>query len=97
VIATNTTTDRAGVSGAPAAAQSGGLSGAPLHPKSVQVIAQLRAELGPGFPLIGVGGIVSAEHARATLRAGANLIQIYTGFAYRGSALLDEIVQGLAP
>jgi len=45
--------------------------------------------------VIGVGGIVSAEHARATLLAGANLIQIYTGFAYRGSALLEEIVDAL--
>jgi dihydroorotate dehydrogenase len=48
--------------------------------------------LGHDFPLIGVGGIVSANHARATLHAGANLIQIYTGFAYRGFALLEEIV-----
>jgi len=92
VIATNTSTDRSALGDAPAAAQSGGLSGAPLHPVSVKVIAQLRAELGTGFPLIGVGGIVSAEHARATLDAGANLIQIYTGFAYRGYALVDEIV-----
>jgi dihydroorotate dehydrogenase len=102
VIATNTSIDRSalttdrGVS-APAAAEAGGLSGAPLHPLSVRVIAQLRAELGADFPLIGVGGIVSAEHARATLRAGATLIQIYTGFAYRGPMLLDEIVAGLSP
>jgi dihydroorotate dehydrogenase len=94
-IATNTTTDRSALINAPATAQAGGLSGAPLHPLSMRVISQLRAELGAGFPLIGVGGIVSAEHARATLRAGANLIQIYTGFAYRGSALLEEIVDAL--
>ena len=94
-IATNTTTDRSALGDVPAAAQAGGLSGAPLHPLSIRVISQLRAELGAGFPLIGVGGIVSAEHARATLRAGANLIQIYTGFAYRGSALLEEIVRAL--
>jgi dihydroorotate dehydrogenase len=62
----------------------------------VKVIAQLRAELGNGFPLIGVGGIVSADHARATLHAGANLIQIYTGFAYRGPMLLDDIVNALS-
>jgi dihydroorotate dehydrogenase len=92
VIATNTSTGRSGLVNAPAAAQAGGLSGAPLHPLSMRVISQLRAELGADFPLIGVGGIVSADHARATLRAGANLIQIYTGFAYRGSALLEEIV-----
>jgi dihydroorotate dehydrogenase len=92
VIATNTSTDRSMLVNEPAAAQAGGLSGAPLHPQSVRVISQLRAELGADFPLIGVGGIVSADHARATLRAGANLIQIYTGFAYRGFALLEEIV-----
>ena len=97
VIATNTSTDRSALGDAPAAAQSGGLSGAPLHPLSVKVISQLRAELGAGFPLIGVGGIVSADHARATLRAGANLIQIYTGFAYRGQALLAEIVEAISP
>jgi dihydroorotate dehydrogenase len=82
---------------APVAAQAGGLSGAPLHLRSIRVIAQLRAELGADFPLIGVGGIVSADHARATLRAGANLIQIYTGFAYRGFALLEEIVNASSP
>jgi len=97
VIATNTSTDRSGLANAPAAAQAGGLSGAPLHPLSMRVISQLRAELGADFPLIGVGGIVSADHARATLRAGANLIQIYTGFAYRGSALLEEIVNASSP
>jgi dihydroorotate dehydrogenase len=96
VIATNTSTDHSSLGGVPAAAQSGGLSGAPLHPVSVKVISQLRAELGTGFPLIGVGGIVSAEHARATLEAGANLIQIYTGFAYRGHALVEEILKELS-
>jgi dihydroorotate dehydrogenase len=96
VIATNTTTDRSALGGSPAAAQSGGLSGAPLHPMSVRAIAQLRAELGAGFPIIGVGGIVSADDALATLRAGANLIQIYTGFAYRGPALLEQILGALS-
>ena len=97
VIATNTSTERSMLVNAPAAAQAGGLSGAPLHPLSVRVISQLRAELGPDFPLIGVGGIVSADHAQATLRAGANLIQLYTGFAYRGFALLEEIVNASSP
>jgi dihydroorotate dehydrogenase len=99
VIATNTTTDRRVLGEAPAAAaaaQAGGLSGAPLHPLSVGVISQLRAELGAGFPIIGVGGIVSADHAAATLRAGANLIQVYTGFAYRGPMLLEEIHRALS-
>jgi dihydroorotate dehydrogenase len=92
VIATNTSIDRSMLGKSPAAEQSGGLSGAPLHALSVKVISQLRAELGANFPIVGVGGIVSAEHARATLRAGANLIQIYTGFAYRGPLLLEEIL-----
>ena len=95
VIATNTTTDLSLLKPPPAAAQRGGLSGAPLHPSSVKIISQLRAELGADFPIIGVGGIVSAEHARASLHAGANLLQIYTGFAYRGAALIEEILSAL--
>ncbi len=95
VIATNTSTDLSVLQKPPAAEQRGGLSGAPLHPSSMKVISQLRAELGADVPIIGVGGIVSAEHARETLRRGANLLQIYTGFAYRGSALIEEILQAL--
>jgi len=76
-------------------AQRGGLSGAPLHPLSVKLISQLRAELGAAFPIIGVGGIVTGTLARETLRAGANLLQVYTGFAYRGPALLEEIMRAL--
>jgi dihydroorotate dehydrogenase len=95
VIATNTSTDLTSV-GAWPEAHRGGLSGAPLHTLSVSVIRQLRAELGPSFPIIGVGGIVSADAALATLRAGANLIQIYTGFAYRGYRLVEEILNALA-
>jgi dihydroorotate dehydrogenase len=95
VIATNTSSDLS-VLGKPSAAAQGGLSGAPLHSLSVKVISQLRAELGADFPIIGVGGIVSADNARESLRAGANLLQIYTGFAYRGADLLDDIMHGLA-
>ena len=92
VIATNTSSDL-NVLGKPLAAeQRGGLSGSPLHPLSVKVISQLRAELGAGFPIIGVGGIVNAANARETLRAGVNLLQIYTGFAYRGTHLLEELL-----
>jgi dihydroorotate dehydrogenase len=93
VIATNTSSNL-NVASRPKAAQ-GGLSGAPLHTLSVRVISQLRAELGADFPIIGVGGIVSADGARESLRAGANLLQIYTGFAYRGVDLLAEILSGL--
>jgi dihydroorotate dehydrogenase len=95
VIATNTSTDLSVLHPLPAAQQRGGLSGAPLHPASVKIISQLRAELGADFPIIGVGGIVSAAHARASLRAGANLLQIYTGFAYRGAALIENILNAL--
>jgi len=94
VIATNTSSSLTPGSDWPAG-QRGGLSGAPLHSRSLAVISQLRAELGASFPIIGVGGIVSADHALATLRAGASLIQIYTGFAYRGPLLLQEIVGAL--
>jgi dihydroorotate dehydrogenase len=96
VIATNTSTDLSVLEPPPTAQQRGGLSGAPLHPASLRIISQLRAELGADFPIIGVGGIVSAESARASLRAGANLLQIYTGFAYRGAALIEEILGALA-
>jgi dihydroorotate dehydrogenase len=95
VIATNTSTDLSVLQPPPAAEQRGGLSGAPLHPASLKIISQLRAELGADFPIVGVGGIVSAEQARASLRAGANLLQIYTGFAYRGAALIEQILSAL--
>jgi dihydroorotate dehydrogenase len=95
VIATNTSIDRGALADTPAARQAGGLSGAPLHPLSLKIISQLRAELGADFPIVGVGGIVSAGDALETLRAGANLIQVYTGFAYRGPALLEQIIGAL--
>ena len=95
VIATNTSIDLGLLQRPAGTEQRGGLSGAPLHPLSVRVIAQLRQELGATFPIVGVGGIVSAKNALETLRAGANLLQIYTGFAYRGDALLREILDAL--
>jgi dihydroorotate dehydrogenase len=96
VIATNTTTDLSLLKASMPAEARGGLSGLPLHPLSLSVIARLRAALGAAFPIIGVGGIVDAEHARASLRAGATLLQVYTGFAYRGAPLLDEILRSLS-
>jgi dihydroorotate dehydrogenase len=96
VIATNTSSDLRQLGTTWSADRRGGLSGAPLHRLSIPVIAQLRAELGDGYPIIGVGGIVSAGDALATLRAGANLLQIYTGFAYRGHRVLDDIFTALA-
>ena len=96
IIATNTSTDLRPLGAAWPEERRGGLSGAPLHSLSLSLIAQLRAEMGPGFPIIGVGGIVDADRALATLRAGATLIQIYTGFAYRGHVLVQEILDALA-
>jgi dihydroorotate dehydrogenase len=95
VIATNTTTDLSSLGTSWPEDRRGGLSGAPLHELALSVIAQLRSELGAGFPIIGVGGIVSADDAVSTLRAGANLIQIYTGFAYRGQLLVEDILDAL--
>jgi dihydroorotate dehydrogenase len=96
IIATNTSTDLSSLGAAWPAAHRGGLSGAPLHPLSVAVIGQLRAEMGPGFPLIGVGGIGDAATALATLNAGADLIQVYTAFGYQGPRLVEDIVSALA-
>jgi dihydroorotate dehydrogenase len=96
VIATNTSTNPTSLGCDWPGGERGGLSGAPLHPRSLAVISQLRSELGGSFPIIGVGGIVSAEHAMATLEAGANLIQVYTGFAYRGELLVSEILDALS-
>jgi dihydroorotate dehydrogenase len=92
VIATNTTLDRTAVAGLPHAQRPGGLSGAPLHARSVAVVRELRTLLGPQMPLIGVGGICNAADAAAMLGAGADLIQIYTGLIYRGPALVRELV-----
>lgn len=90
VIASNTTLAREAVQGLPHAEQSGGLSGAPLLAASNRVISQLRAALGPDFPIIGVGGILSAADAVGKIQAGANLVQIYTGLIYRGPELVSE-------
>jgi len=95
IIATNTSTDLSSLGAAWPSEHRGGLSGTPLHSLSVAVIGQLRAALGPAFPIIGVGGILSAQDGLASLRAGANLIQIYTGFAYRGHRLVKEILDAL--
>jgi dihydroorotate dehydrogenase len=96
VIATNTTVARDGVAGQPHAAETGGLSGAPLAARSNHVIGQLRAALGPAFPIIGVGGVTSAADALAKRAAGADLVQIYTGFIYKGPALVTESARALA-
>ena len=96
LIATNTTLARDGVAGHANAGESGGLSGAPLAPRSNLVIAGLRAALGPRCPIIGVGGVMSGADARAKREAGADLVQIYTGFIYKGPALVTESARALA-
>jgi dihydroorotate dehydrogenase len=95
VIATNTTLARDAVAGLPHADEAGGLSGAPVREASNRVIAQLRAALGTGFPIIGVGGILSGADAKAKIAAGADVVQIYTGLIYRGPALVREAAQAL--
>jgi dihydroorotate dehydrogenase len=90
VIATNTTLSRETVQGMAHANEAGGLSGAPVRTMSNRVISQLRTALGPDFPIIGVGGILSAEDASAKIRAGADVVQIYTGLIYRGPALVRQ-------
>jgi len=95
VIATNTSTRIAGYEAELERAQGGGLSGAPLRDKSLAALRTLREELGRDMPIIGVGGLMSADDVRARLAAGANLVQLYTGFVYRGPALLNECLSTL--
>ena len=90
VVATNTTLSRDAVKGMPHGEEAGGLSGAPVLEMSNRVISQLRAALGPGFPIIGVGGIMSADDAVSKIRAGADVVQIYTGLIYKGPELVRD-------
>ena len=92
VIATNTSTGLPGFEARLAAAGGGGVSGAPLTARALDVLRAMRSALGPGFPIIAAGGIMNAADARARLAAGANLLQLYTGFVYRGAPLLAEIL-----
>jgi dihydroorotate dehydrogenase len=96
VVATNTTIARDAVKGLPHAEEAGGLSGAPVLAASNRVIAQLRAALGPAFPIIGVGGILSAEDAVSKIHAGADVVQIYTGLIYRGPQLVAQAARAIA-
>jgi dihydroorotate dehydrogenase len=90
VIATNTTVSRTDLGNNPHAGESGGLSGKPLHTKSTHVVATLAAHLRGALPIIGVGGVMRADDAVAKLRAGASLVQLYTGLIYRGPSLIHE-------
>jgi len=102
VIAVNTSQDRLGLeqrrlagSGLTLAEEAGGLSGSPLRPRALEVLRRLRATAGPALPLIGVGGIDSAEAAWERIAAGASLVQVYTGWIYEGPALVPQILSGL--
>lgn len=98
VIATNTTVSRENLRTPPAQVAQigdGGLSGAPLRARSTAVIRYLHEKSGGAFPIIGVGGILSAQDALEKLDAGATLVQIYTGFVYEGPALIREINRAL--
>lgn len=97
IIATNTTISRDGVAHQPPAQETGGLSGRPLFAKSCAVVRTLRATLGAGMPIIGVGGIGSAADARLMHQAGADLIQAYTAMVYRGPRLVNELAHALTP
>jgi len=90
VVATNTTLSRDAVKGMAHAEETGGLSGAPVLALSNAVISQLRAALGKGFPIIGVGGVMSGEDAVSKIKAGADVVQIYTGLIYKGPDLVRE-------
>ena len=95
VIATNTTTARDRVAGVQHANEAGGLSGAPLAPRSNAVLRQLSGALAGEIPIIGVGGIMGAEDAQRKIDAGAALVQLYTGLIYRGPSLVNECVKAL--
>ncbi|BAS36286.1 TPA: quinone-dependent dihydroorotate dehydrogenase [Klebsiella variicola] len=92
VIATNTTLDRSLVQGMKHCDETGGLSGRPLQLKSTEIIRMLSAELNGRLPIIGVGGIDSVIAAREKMAAGASLVQIYSGFIFKGPPLIKEIV-----
>jgi dihydroorotate dehydrogenase len=95
VIATNTTLERSAVQGMNHADEAGGLSGAPLHARSLEVIARLRQRVGAELAIIGVGGIVYGQHAAEKIAAGADAVQLYTGLIYRGPALVSESVKAM--
>jgi len=95
VIATNTTLAREAVQGVPHANETGGLSGTPALEISNRVIHQLRAALGPQFPIIGVGGVMNGQDAVTKIKAGADVVQIYTGLIYKGPALVKEVAHAL--
>jgi dihydroorotate dehydrogenase len=96
IIATNTTLSRAGVEGHPNAKEQGGLSGAPLERLATAAVRRCALRAKGRVPIIGAGGIMSAEDAYAKIRAGASLVQVYTGLIYGGPAFVRNVNDGLA-
>ena len=96
LIVSNTTLSRTGLNPDPKTAEAGGLSGRPVFERSTIVLAKMRQRLGADMPLIGVGGIDSAETAAEKMRAGADLVQLYTGFIYGGPLLPGRILRDLS-
>ncbi|HEV8513726.1 MAG TPA: dihydroorotate dehydrogenase (quinone), partial [Cyclobacteriaceae bacterium] len=98
VIATNTTISRDGLvtpTESVSKIGNGGLSGKPLSKKSTEVISYLRSKLGKNYPIIGVGGIMSPDDAIEKIKAGADLVQVYTGFIYEGPSFAKRICKKL--
>ena len=95
LVATNTTIDRTKVAGHQYCDEAGGLSGAPVTDKSTDVIAKFYSALGEKVPIIGVGGIMCGQDAKDKIKAGAKLVQLYSGFVYKGPDLIRECVEAL--
>lgn len=93
LIATNTTLSREPVQNHPLHIEAGGLSGAPLTDRATEVIAAFHSHLGGSIPIIGVGGIMTGQDAVDKLKAGASLVQLYTGFIYKGPGLIGDCVR----
>ena len=96
VIATNTTVSREGVAGMQHADEAGGLSGAPVREQSTHVVRVLAETLAGRLPIIAVGGITEGQHAAEKIEAGASLVQIYSGFIYKGPELIRSSVDAVA-
>ncbi|QLF91802.1 quinone-dependent dihydroorotate dehydrogenase [Pseudomonas sp. ABC1] len=96
IIATNTTLARDGVAGLAHADEAGGLSGAPVRDKSTHTVRVLAEALGGRLPIIAAGGITEGRHAAEKIQAGASLVQLYSGFIYKGPALIREAVDAIA-
>jgi dihydroorotate dehydrogenase len=95
LIVSNTTTSRDGVSTHRLAAEAGGLSGKPLFARSTAILARMRLRLGPQFPIIGAGGVFGTDDVVGKIEAGADLVQLYTGFIYQGPTIARTILTGL--